>query len=120
MTTSIEILEKPVRMSVLFKRDGDREKVSQLVDCIRHHDPSIGESWLLGVGKMFYDLGVGIDIWDTAGVPPPQILAYPNEHAPGYVAHFDGFDGSPDSTDVHGIGDTKQAAIDDLLAAEAK
>lgn len=32
-----------------------------------------------------------------------------------WVAYFDGYDGAPDSKDIHGTGATEQEAIDDLL-----
>lgn len=71
--TDTATLEMPVRMSVRFERLGDREKVQRLVECIMHHDPTLkNDAWLLGVGKMFYDIGAGIDIWDTSDIPETQ------------------------------------------------
>lgn len=63
--TELKDEARMVRMSPYFQNDADRLAFIELADEMMKDD-DIGVSYhgLLGIGKLFFDLGKGIDIWD--------------------------------------------------------
>jgi hypothetical protein len=57
-----------VKMSPHFNTVTEKENFMRLAEGIKHNAPDMSEAdfnHLLGTGKLFFDLGKGIDIWDV-------------------------------------------------------
>lgn len=62
------VQQEKVRMSTHFDTVGDRENFMRLAESFRKNNSAMTEedfNLLLGTGKLFFDLGKGIDVWDV-------------------------------------------------------